>query len=100
MGSLKDSTATDCDPLTSSVTSTQSSALLMLKQQQPSLSDDDDKNLAAASRTVSVDDNADVAIIAGEDISIGHPIPNQATIIKRYKMERKNSQQSHSKVVL
>lgn len=71
----------------------------MLKQQQLSLSDEEDKNLASTSRTVSVDDNTDIGIPTGEDTSIGCTISNQAAIIKRYKMERKNSQQSHCKVV-
>lgn len=99
--SFKDSTATDCEGLTSSATSTPSSAFLLLKQQQLSLSDEEDKNLASTSRTMSVDDNADVVMLnTDENTTANYSTLNQAAIIKRYKIERKNSQQSsHSKIV-
>lgn len=97
--SLKDSTATDCEGLTSSATSTPSSAFLLLKQQRLSLSDEDEK--IGASASISVDDNVDVAMLNSDEITTGnYSTINQAAIIKRYKMERKNSQQSsHSKMV-
>lgn len=50
---------------------------------------------------MSVDDNVDIAMLNSDEITTGnYSTINQAAIIKRYKMERKNSQQSsHSKMV-
>lgn len=79
--SLRDAMATDLEATTSSATSTP---------------------MMATSRTTSVDDTADGPIInVEENISTGYMgMSNQAAILKRYKIERKNSQQSsHSKMV-
>lgn len=53
------------------------------------------------SRTISVDDNVDTVAISHTEENSSTGINNQAAILKRYKIERKNSQQSsHSKMVI
>lgn len=77
----------------------------LMKQQKLSISDEDspfDNQMNPTSRTLSVDDNADGPLegFCG-GVSDSHILANVTTAatIKRYKIERKNSQQSCAKMV-